>query len=151
MLNVYSNGIFESREAIRVGWNGSSGTINVDGGTVVAAQLDIARKINHNQHQLLGFRYQSQMTITNGGSVLVDRFRDELEGISYQEGTITLADGTFATTGTDPIWIVDGLASGFIVIADGYVASQEVIDGNYTLTSRLPGYAGWACVIRDRW
>jgi hypothetical protein len=91
--------------------------------------------------------FQSEVTIKNGGSLLVDRFRDELDGITYQEGTITLAAGTLATTSSDPYWITNGLASGFIVIAEGYVSSQEVIDNNYTLTSRLPGYAGYAASL----
>ena len=143
VLNVYTNGTFESAGAIRVGWNGSSGTINIDGGTVVAASWISLGKSNVSTNEF-GDPLESYVNIKNGGSLLVDRFRDELDGITYQEGVITLEQGSLTTTGTEAVWITNGLASGFIVIADGYIASHEVVDGDYKLTSRLPGYAGWA-------
>jgi hypothetical protein len=135
-LNVYSNGIFESRETIRFGWGKSDGqsglsTLNIDGGTVKA---DGWMSFGRNDGST-----STETIIQNGGVLFIDRFRTDMTN-----GIITMYEGTFTMTGASTEQFDDALALGMIVSAEGYVNSLEVIDGNATLSSYLPGYAGWA-------
>jgi hypothetical protein len=136
VLNVY--GMVESRNNLRVGWNGSSSTINIDGGSVSAdSYLSLGRSTQTND---VGVVYESEITIKNGGSLLVDYLRGE----GYDYGHITLEEGTFTTTGTSTDDIDEGLASGLIVIAEGYSSLVSTNTGDAILYSYLPGYASWS-------
>jgi len=146
VLNVYTGGILEARKALRIGWNGSSATINIDGGTVSVANDWMSLGNSDRTNAVTGLPFESEINIKNGGSLLIHHFRDrdEANDIDYDLGVVNLAEGTLATIGTDTTAIEDRLASGIIVMAPGYSALKSVIDGNYTLTGVMAGYSSWA-------
>ena len=134
-VNVYTNGIFESRETIRFGWNRDA-VLNIDGGTVIAENW---MSFGRNEGDPSGATH-TETTIKNGGSLEILRFRNDMTN-----GVITIYDGTFKMFGTGRISMLQGgLDNGVIRIADGYSYTLSNSSGDSVITGFLPGYDYWA-------
>jgi len=135
ILNVYAGGILECRQALRFAW-GNDCIVNIDGGTVS----------NNNWMSFGNGGTIAEITIKNGGNLTVLRDR------GYNDGTITIYDGTYAMLGSGRIAMLQAeLDAGDVVIADGYTHTLRVdsVTGNSTIQTYGPGYGTWFAGFED--
>jgi beta-lactam-binding protein with PASTA domain len=137
VVNIYSNALIESRDALRIGWNGSSANVTIDGGTLkskIWMSLGISTKTN----PATMLPYESTITIKNGGDLSIGYFRGAGSGITYFFGKITMERGTISISGTDTNKLQSMITSNMIVFAEGYTNSLSVVGGRATLSSFIP-------------